>query len=60
MSYRLMASTCKDGDCPSIHLDEATGDVIVRGPHASDPTREVDVRYSAQQWASLLGQIGRT
>lgn len=55
--YRLLASTCVDGDCPSVWHDEATGDVIVRGPDADDPTRERDLRYPAATWRALLAAL---
>lgn len=57
MPYRLVASSCPDGDCPSILIDDTTGDVIVRGPDDTDPTRERDVRYPAATWAHLLSQL---
>lgn len=53
----LLASDCPDGDCPSIWTDPDTGDVIVRGPEDSDPSRERDVRFTAATWRSLLGQL---
>jgi hypothetical protein len=57
MAYRLVAGTCIDGDCPSIRIDDETGDVIVRGPEDADPTRERDIRFTADTWASLLSQL---
>jgi hypothetical protein len=57
MAYRLVAGTCIDGDCPSIRIDDETGDVIVRGPDDTDPTQERDVRFTADTWASLLSQL---
>lgn len=66
MSYRLVATTCKDGDCPSLHRDGEgpESDWIVRGPNAAgttDPATgkpyEVDLRYTAQEWRALLAQL---
>jgi hypothetical protein len=57
MAYRLVAGTCVDGDCPSIRIDDETGDFIVRGPDDTDPTRERDIRFTADTWASLLSQL---
>lgn len=57
MAYRLVAGTCVDGDCPSIHIDDETGDVIVRGPDDTDPMRERDIRFTAATWATLLSQL---
>jgi hypothetical protein len=59
MDYRLLASTCVDGDCPSILTDEETGDVILRSRDARDPSVERDLRYTVAEWESLLQQIGR-
>ncbi len=57
MSYRLLASSCDGGDCPSIWLDETNGDVIVRGPDDSDPSVERDIRYPAGTWRALLAAL---
>jgi hypothetical protein len=57
VAYRLVAGTCVDGDCPSIHIDVETGDVIVRGPDDSDSTRERDIRFTADTWTRLLSQL---
>lgn len=66
MSYRLVASTCKDGDCPSLLRDGdgPDSDWIVRGPIAAgttDPATgavlDVDLRYTAQEWRALLAQL---
>jgi hypothetical protein len=59
MAYRLLATTCKDGDCPSIHTDDATGDVIVRSRDAANPPVERDVRFTGPEWEMLLAQLGR-
>ncbi len=53
----LLASTCPDGDCPSIWTDPETGDVIVRGPDDQDVTRERDVRFTKATWQSMLRQL---
>ena len=48
MSYTKLATTCRpcdDGDCPTIHLDDATGDVVVR--------------MSRTEWDTLLTRLGR-
>jgi hypothetical protein len=57
VAYRLVAGTCIDGDCPSIHIDDATGDVIVRGPDDANPAQERDIRFTADTWAELLSQL---
>jgi len=53
----MVAGTCYDGDCPSIFTDDVTGDVIVRGPDATDLTQECDIRFSAATWAHLIAQL---
>ena len=55
MSYRLVAKTCKDGDCPSIWVDDSDGSVMVRGPEDGG-TVERDIRYTADEWRSLMAQ----
>lgn len=55
MSYRLVATTCKDGDCPSILVDDSDGSVIVRGPEDGG-TGERDIRYTPDEWRSLMTQ----
>lgn len=57
MSYRRIAGICLDGDCPSILIDDTSGDVIVRGPDDGDPTQERDIRFTADTWAHLLTQL---
>jgi len=57
MSLRLLASGCDGGDCPSIHLDEDTGEIIVRGPDSTDPSIERYLRYPADTWRALLAQL---
>lgn len=52
MSYRLVAKTCKDGDCPSIWVDDSDGSVMVRGPEDGG-TVERDIRYTADEWRTL-------
>lgn len=53
-NYRLVASTCSDGDCPSRLVDDRTGDVILRGRLDGDPDgTERDIRYTAAEWAVL-------
>lgn len=66
MTYRLVASSCDGGDCPSLHRDGDTkaADWIVRGPCASgeiDPAtgkvREVDLRFTDATWRALLAEL---
>lgn len=61
MGYRLVATTCKDGDCPSILVDDSNGSVIVRGPENRRSrwfrrSRERDICYTAEEWRTLMAQ----
>jgi len=58
MGFRLLATTCVDGDCPSIHLDETTGDYVFRSRDAQDPSVERDIRYTPTELAQLRHQLG--
>lgn len=42
MDFRFMwsADGCDDGQCPSLYLDEATGDYIVQGLHLTESERD--------------------
>lgn len=57
----LADSGCPDGVCPTFLIDEATGDVYVRGYDPRDPSghRELDVRIPAARWATLMANMGR-
>lgn len=65
MSYTKLATTCRpcdDGDCPTIHLDDATGDVVIQGytgPGPNVPAGEGTVRMSRTEWDTLLTRLGR-
>jgi len=50
---------CHDGSCSTFFIDEATGDVHVRGYDPANPTRERDVVIPASDWAFLLAQLPR-
>ncbi len=56
----LADSGCPDGTCPTFLIDEATGDVFVRGYDPDDPLgrRELDVRIPAARWATLMANMG--
>lgn len=55
-SYRLIASDCADGDCPSLLIDDETGDVIVRGPQDRTGT-EADLRFPAEQFKRFAAKL---
>jgi hypothetical protein len=64
MAYRLVASACGDGDCPSIWTDDSDGSVMVRGTADRQPLWrrlarrpiEHDIRYTADEWRTLMTQ----
>lgn len=63
MPYRLLASTCDNGPCPTLFIDDATGDVLVQGYADSDappmppPVGEAVVHIPAAAWQRLLAQL---
>lgn len=60
MAMRKVAGVCDDGDCPTIYVDEETGDVVVQGALSSavaTPPGEGLVRMSAADWKRLLSQL---
>jgi hypothetical protein len=66
MGFRVVASGCEGGDCPSFHRDgEHDGaDWIVRGPCASgeiDRTtgkvKELDLRFPDGMFRAMLAQL---
>ena len=64
-TYRVLASSCDEGPCPTFHIDDATGDVLVEGYVTSDqpvvdvPSGETVVRIDAAAWHTLTSQLGR-
>lgn len=60
MTNRLLSySNCTDGSCPTFWVDDATGDVTVRGYDPDDPTRkvELDVVIPPARWAALMANL---
>lgn len=59
MAKRVLAeSGCMDGNCPTFFIDDATGEVTVRG-YGPDGVTEIDVTIPAAQWATLIANLGR-
>lgn len=58
MSFRLLATTCVDGDCPSVWVDDETGGYRFRSRDEQDPTRERDILYTAEEMATLRRTLG--
>lgn len=62
MTLRLIATTCTDGDCPKLYIDDSTGDVVVQGYLTNDvptPDGEALMRIPAGDWRTLLTQLGQ-
>lgn len=62
MALRLIATTCTDGDCPKLYVDDSTGDVVLQGyltSGAPTPDGEALMRIPAGDWRTLLGQLDR-
>lgn len=60
MTVRVLAdSDCDDGTCPTFFIENAAGDVRVRGYDPQDATREIDVLIPAARWAVLIANMGR-
>lgn len=64
-TYRELAGSCEEGTCPTFHIDDTTGDVLVQGykttdrPSSSLPAGEDVVRIDAAAWAKLTAQLPR-
>jgi hypothetical protein len=62
--YRVLSNSCSGGPCPTLYVDDETGDVIVQGyttgerPGAADPD-EGFLRIPAAAWATLLTRLPR-
>lgn len=62
-TYRLLAGTCNDGPCPTLWIDDQTGDVLVQGyvtshcPPVTVPLEEDVVRIPAAAWQKLLRNL---
>lgn len=55
--YEILASSCPDGDCPTIFRHRQTGRIRVRGADPADPTQERDVDFDPQVFADLVAQL---
>jgi len=62
--YRLLAGSCSGGPCPTLYVDDETGDVIVQGyvtdqtPGEADPD-EGFLHIPAAAWKTLLDRLPR-
>jgi hypothetical protein len=50
---------CENGTCPTFWTDTETGAVRVRGADPNRPGEELDVEFSAADWATLTAQLPR-
>lgn len=67
MAYSLLAGTCTDGPCPTLYIDDATGDVVVQGYRprwnlrrlipGRVPLREGLLHIPAKDWEKLTSQL---
>lgn len=48
---------CRNGNCPTAWRNPDTGAVRMRGQDPADPTRELDIEWSAAEFAVLAPQI---
>lgn len=57
--FEVIANTseCRNGNCPTVWRSRATGAVRLRGQDPADPTREIDIEWSAPDFAMLAPQI---
>jgi len=56
--YEVIAHTdCRNGNCPTVWRHRTTGVVRLRGYDPDDPTREIDVEWSAEDFARLAPQL---
>lgn len=64
MALTKIATSCDDGDCPTVYVDDLSGDVLVQGYVSTDqpkdlPVGEDLVRIPAADWKRLLSQLQR-
>lgn len=64
-TYRLLANSCDGGPCPTLYVDDLTGDVLVQGyvttdaPPTAVPAGEDVLLIPAAAWQKLLSQLPR-
>lgn len=62
MALRKIASSCDDGDCPTLYQDDSTGDFVVQGyltdqAPAGLPRGEGVLRIPAADLLRLVAQL---
>lgn len=62
--YRVLSNSCSGGPCPTLYVDDETGDVIVQGYATSETpgTAAADegfLHIPAAAWATLLTRLPR-
>lgn len=56
--FEVIASLdCRNGSCSTAWRNAQTGAVRFRGKDPSDPTRELDIDWSAEEFARLAPQL---
>jgi hypothetical protein len=48
---------CRNGNCSTVWRNPTTGAVRLRGQDPNDPTREIDIEWSAADFAHLAPQL---
>jgi hypothetical protein len=48
---------CRNGNCATVWRSSTTGSVRLRGTDPGEPTREIDIEWSAADFAVLAPQI---
>jgi hypothetical protein len=61
MRYRVLAGSCDGGPCPTLYVDDDTGDITVQGyvtdAPAGIPNGEDVVHIPAEAWRHLLAGL---
>ncbi len=61
MPYRQLSGSCSDGPCPTLYIEDETGDVKAQGYITTAPTAipagEDVVHIPADAWARLLAGL---
>ncbi len=48
---------CRNGNCPTVWRHRTTGALRLRGQDPTDPEREIDIEWSAAEFAALAPQL---
>lgn len=61
-NFEVIAATteCRNGNCSTVWRNTATGAVLLRGRDPMHPTREIDIEWSAADFARLAPQMAES